>query len=248
MPAGEKTEKDPTPSTSDSDEEKRWFIERVDLIIQDFIEVQESNYDAASNFTDDADHGLVYRRNTTWTVIAGIVAAATGLTQLGLFTLDILVGLLILLVTFGVTVTIGIEYVRKQIVSRWEEVEEQYDAANTWLLTLQNWFHGQTIYPSKISQETLELYYEFVNVAVVASDAAIIVTMRKILIELKRMKPTDPLPPGLQKLGEIIEQRYGQFKARRSELMDPKVFLGVEGMLSPFESRYQTELKAGKIT
>jgi uncharacterized membrane protein len=218
----------------------------VDSIIQDFIDVRESNYEEISDGIDAADDGLVYMRNTTWTVIAGVLAVATGLTQLGLFALDFLISMLIVLVTVGIGVTIGVAYSRKQIVSRLEKVEEQYDEAKSVVLTMQNWFHNETIYPSRISQKTLDLYNEFVIVGVAASNVPVLDAVRTVLIELRQMKPKDPLPLPWQRLSELLEQRYEQFKARRSELMNPEMFSQVAFILSPFENRYQRELGASK--
>jgi hypothetical protein len=238
-----------SPGKGESDENKRWFVNRVDSVIQNLIDVQRSDYDSFSSQLRESDDAILKTRNVVWQAIAAIAAASITLTQLGVLKTAYLFDIIALLIAVAVGWTIVIAVVRDTLLPKMEKVDEAYDSTSLSLLSLQGWFRNSTMSVSETSQDTLDLYYEFGRVAVAAQNSTLLSNLVKFQDELRFLriiKRGKKHQPSWQRLSPSIEEGYARFKRERTKLTDPAVFpANLLSILAPFEERYKAEEAGG---
>lgn len=230
-------------ATSDAQDNQKWFIDRIDYFIQNLIEVHQSDYDSYSANLQEADEGLTKGRNTIWQVVAGIVTVALGLAALKVINNTALLALLAGFGLLGLVATSLIEIVRRWVNPQLDKVDAAYNSTRLQLLYLQNWFVNTTIHLTPLlTQEKLDLYYDFVRCASGAQYSAVLGSVVTFEAQLKLVKPGEALKPELQRLVTFRDRGYGLYLQRRLELQDATIFSDdLRAMLEPFETRYQKE-------
>jgi hypothetical protein len=233
------------PGRAESDENKRWFVNRVDSVIQNLIDVHRSDYDSFSSQLRDSDDAILKTRNVVWQAIAAIAAASITLTQLGVLKTAYLFDIIVVLIAVAVGWTIVIAVIRDTLFPKMEKVDEAYYSTSLSLLSLQGWFRNSTMNVSQTSQGTLDLYYEFGRVAVAAQNSVLLSTLVKFQDEirfLRIIKRGGRRQSSSQRLGASVNEGYARFKQERTKLTDPAVFpTNLLSMLAPFEERYNAE-------
>ena len=230
-----------TPSKVDSEDNRKWFIDRVDSVLQNWIDLHESDSDNFSSMVEHVDEGVLRIRNVSWQIIAVVIASAIALTQLSLLAETALIDLIAISVLIGVAWTLIIAAIRRAILPRMEKVEESYMTGRLTLLDLQSWFQNRTMSISAVSQDRLDLYFEFVKVAVASIYYSVFNSGLRFQSEMRLVKPGEQLEPSLQKLRETASKGYQRYKEIRTELRNPELFLPVLYLLAPFEAQYEAE-------
>jgi len=210
-------------ATPDSEENRKWFINRIDSLVQNFIDIHETDSENFYASLEDADEGLILG---TWQLIDFVSILAV--------------------IGFGWTLIVTV--IRKAILPRMEKVGEAYDLAHLSLLYIQSWFQNITMKPSNVSQERLDLFYNFIKVAVASLYSTVFLAAIKFRTETRLIKPGEQLEPSLHRLNLSIQEGYQLFKGKRAELMNPDVFSpNLLSMLAPFDREYQSEQKKGTL-
>lgn len=229
--------------SADSEENRKWFIDRVDSIIQNFIDVQDSDFEALDSANETIDDTLSGYRNIAWQVIGAVIATAIGVTSVGIISTTELSLFIALLIATAIVVTLLLELLKRRFLPRMDRIVDAHEAVQLNLLFLQSWFQESTMKPANIPQARLDLFYDFIVVAAASQFSTIVQAQSRALIELRLNQLGIPLTSSLQRPEKSFEGGYIIFKRLRSELMNPDVFSEIlRSMLQPFEERYQEEI------
>jgi large-conductance mechanosensitive channel len=234
----------------DSLENRKWSVDRMDSVLQNWIELYESDYEAYSSMVEDSDKTMVRYRNVVWQALAVIIALAVAFIQAKTFPQAYLVDVIIALIFVAAAWTVVLTVIRRVILPRLDKVEESYKAARLTLLDLQNWFQTSTMNVSAVSKAPLDRYFEFVQVAFASICFPVQLSALQMQKDLRVKRPEDnPFKDQSQRLVGTVAKGYLLYKEKRAELRDTDIFpQSVLYMLEPFENRYQEELKASKTS
>ena len=199
-------------ATSDSQENQKWFIDHVDSILQNFIDVHESDYDNYSASLHEADEELVKFRNTAWQVIAGLITVALGLAALRVIDNGLLVDTLAVLGALGIFATLGIDLLRRAVSPRIGKVDEAYNLTRLKLLYLQAWFQNTTLHlEPTLTQARLDLYYDLIRCTVASQYLIVLNSVIKFEAEMRLLKPGDALGLEMQRVTSYVDRGYNLY-------------------------------------
>lgn len=227
---------------SDSVEDRKWFVNRIDSILQNWIELHQSDYDTYASKVKESEEILTRYRNGAWQVMAAVAALSVALIPAKVFPESALVDVIILTALIAVAWTVFMMAIRRTLIPRMGKVEESYKVARLALLDLQLWFQNSTTNVAKISRIPLDDYYDFIRVAVGSTFSTVLTTTEQFQKEM-HIKPGDPLETPLQRLARMVSRGYDRYRIKRSKMRDTNVFPhSLLYLLDPYESRYQAEL------
>jgi hypothetical protein len=209
----------------DTEENRKWFADRVDSAIQNVVDVKRSDYDDFRAHVEDDDERLRRVRNTIGQAV--IVATSIALTQTRILSTTLLLDVIVIFVLLSVVWTIIIGLIERIVAKRVQKVQDANAAARASLLSLQSWFQGDTMNISAMSQKTLDLYFDFVKVAV----AAIYKTIFDVTLEYQT--------GWSRRCRGLAKRPRRALQDKREELTDRVIFSQkLLQMLWPFDKQY----------
>jgi len=225
MPKGADSKKEKsTPNSADSLENRKWFVDRIDSVLQNWIELHESDYEAYSSTVEDADNLLLRYRNIVWQVLAVIIALAVALIQAKTFPQPYLIDAIVSLVLVAAAWTIVVTLIRRVILPRLDKVEGSYNTARLTLLDLQSWFRLSTMSISAVSNAPLDQYFGFIRVAVASIFSTVLSSALQLQKDMHTKPGEDPLQARTQRLAGTVANGYLRYKERRAELRNIDIF------------------------
>jgi hypothetical protein len=229
---------------SESDEDKRWLVERIDGLLRNMEDIWKSDRDKFLSLMTDAVDGVTNWRNNVWVVVSSLITILLSLFAVGLVDRPIVIDVLLLLVVVPLGLTVALNWVRGFIEDRFGRVDDVYAAGLKSILYMRGSFYLRTLDVHPMSLHRIRIFDEFARAAIASQYAAVLRAYSTSLGMLLRGAQRTKLSETVNMTQDYVDHGYRLFKEKRSDMLDPNEFSpDLIAMLNLFEQDFEAEAK-----